>query len=63
MPKKKIPTGMRLSEDALHLMDQLAQKLGIDRTSVVEIAVRRFAEIEEIKATKKELPVTAPQER
>jgi hypothetical protein len=43
MPTDKNPTSYRLSEEALALIDRLAEALGISRTSVVEMAVRQLA--------------------
>ena len=40
------PTSFRLSDDAKILIEQLAQHTGMSKTSVVELAVRRLAQIE-----------------
>lgn len=45
----KTPMNMRLSDEARTLMKRLGQKLGIDETSVVEMAVRRLAEAEGVR--------------
>jgi hypothetical protein len=42
----KEATSFRLSPEALELIRELAQKLGITRTAVVELAVRRIAKDE-----------------
>jgi len=43
---KKIQLSVSLSEEALRLIEELAQKLGLSKTSVLELAVRRLAEEE-----------------
>ncbi len=40
---------MRLSQEARRLLDKMAKKLGISRTAVIEVAVRRLAEAEKVK--------------
>lgn len=44
----KKATSYRLSEDALELIEQLKEKLGISQASVVEQAVRKLARLEGI---------------
>lgn len=46
----KTPMNMRLSDEARTLMKRLGQKLGIDETSVVEMAVRKLAEAESVRS-------------
>ena len=46
----KIPTNMRLSEEAKQLLIILSQKLGVSETSIIEIAVRKFAETERVRS-------------
>lgn len=43
-------TNFRLSEYCKKLLTVLSQKLGINNTSVVELAVRKLAEKEKVKA-------------
>jgi hypothetical protein len=45
----KTPMNMRLSDEARTLMKSLGQKLGLDETSVVEMAVRKLAEAEGVR--------------
>jgi predicted transcriptional regulator len=42
----KHPTSYRLSAEALRLIDQLATKLGLGKTAVLELAIRKLAERE-----------------
>lgn len=46
MPKK--PTNIRLTQDAKNLLTLLAQKLGLSRTGVIELAIRELAKKEKI---------------
>jgi Ribbon-helix-helix protein, copG family len=43
---KKYPTSIRLTPEAARLLKEMATKLGITRAAVMEIALRRLAEIE-----------------
>jgi predicted transcriptional regulator len=43
MPKPKGATSFRLSEDAQGLLQQLSEQLGVSKTAVLELAVRRLA--------------------
>lgn len=52
----KKPTNMRLSEEAKQLLDRLAHKLGINETSVVEMAVRKLAEAEGVREQPQSIP-------
>jgi hypothetical protein len=45
---KKIPLNIRLSIDGHALTQRLVKKLGGNRTSVIEMAIRRLAEQEGI---------------
>lgn len=47
MDKKKL-TSMRLSLEAKELIEVIAKKLGISQAAVMEIAIRRLAEIEDV---------------
>ena len=46
----KCPTSIRISEEAKRLLAALAAKLGVSRMAVIEIAVRKMAEAEGVKA-------------
>lgn len=46
--KNSQPTSMRLTKEAKLLIREIAKKLGINQTAVVELAVRRLAEIENV---------------
>src|SRR5271157_5331619 len=43
MPKPRSGTSYRLSEDAQELLGRLAGRLGLTKTSVVEMAIRKLA--------------------
>jgi hypothetical protein len=43
MPKPKSGTSYRLSQDAQHLLTSLAGKLGLTKTGVLEMAIRKLA--------------------
>lgn len=45
----KRSTSLRLSDQARELLVKLKKKLGINQTSVLELAIRRLAEAEGIK--------------
>lgn len=49
MREKKRPTAVRLTPEAYRLIGELAAKLGVSRTAVIELAIRRLAEREGIK--------------
>lgn len=44
--RNKKATSVRLTDQAGRLIDELARRLGITRTAVLEIAVRRLAKAE-----------------
>jgi predicted transcriptional regulator len=46
--RRKNPTSIRLSPEAERLIELLAKKLGVSKASVMEMAVRKFAELERI---------------
>lgn len=48
MDKEKTTTSLRMTPEAKRLLQELAKKLGISQTSVIEIAIRRLAEIEKV---------------
>jgi predicted transcriptional regulator len=45
---KKVKTSFTLSLEVVRLIKELAEKYTISKTSVVEIAVRKYAESEDI---------------
>lgn len=47
---QKEPTSYRISKTAKQLLALLAAKLGLSQTAVIELAVRRLAEAEGVKA-------------
>lgn len=53
MNREKLPTSIRLSEDGKQLRKLLAEKLGVSESAVIEIALRKLAELEGIKREKK----------
>jgi predicted DNA-binding protein len=46
--RKKHPTSIRLTPEAERLLKELAKKLGITQAAVMEIAIRRLAELESV---------------
>ena len=50
MKKSSSVTTIRLTEDARRLLWRLGETLGISRTAVIELAIRRMAAEEEIEA-------------
>jgi predicted DNA-binding protein len=46
MDKKTKPTSLRLSEEGKQLRKLLAKKLGLSESAVIELALRRLAEME-----------------
>lgn len=41
--KKKLQTSFTLSMEALRLLSELANKLGLSKTGVLEMIIRKFA--------------------
>lgn len=50
MKKSSSVTTIRLTEDARRLLWRLGERLGITRTAVIELAIRRMAREEEVAA-------------
>jgi predicted DNA-binding protein len=50
MEKKTKPTSIRLSEEGKQLPKLLAKKLGLSESAVVELALRRLAELEGVRS-------------
>ena len=44
--RKKNPTSIRLTPEAERLLKELATKLGVTQAAIMEIAIRKFAEVE-----------------
>lgn len=44
MRKSEKHTTIRLTPEANRLLEELAQKLGVTKTSIIEMAIREFAE-------------------
>ena len=44
----KNPTSIRMSPTAMKMRDLLAEKLGVPKSSIIEMAIRKFAEQEGI---------------
>ena len=49
------PISMRLSSEGMKLLEGLTKKLGVNRTAVIEMAIRQIAEKENVAAQKKHL--------
>lgn len=49
MRKDKHNTSIRLTPEAKELIERLSEKLGINQTSVIEMAVRVLAEKEKVR--------------
>jgi predicted transcriptional regulator len=43
---RKQPVNLRLTDEARQLLDDLAQRKGVSKTAVIEMAVRAYAETE-----------------
>ncbi len=42
-PNPKRPTSVRLSDEAQRIRDELAEHLGVNKTAVLEMAIRELA--------------------
>ncbi len=49
MRKDKHTTSLRLTPEAKELIERLSQKLGVNQTSVIEMAIRVLAEKEKVR--------------
>jgi len=47
--RKKNPTSIRLTPEAERLLKELATKLGVSQTAIMEMAVREFADKRDVK--------------
>lgn len=50
--QKKVACGFRLTPQAIDIVKELADKLGVSQSSVVELALRRMMEAENRKGKK-----------
>jgi len=48
MEKNKSNTSVRLTPEATHLLKDLAQKLGVSQTAIIEMAIRRLVQQERL---------------
>ena len=46
--RHKVKTSITLSIEALRLLSELAKKLGLSKTGVLEMIIRKFAKLEEV---------------
>jgi len=46
--KNKSNTSVRLTPEAIHLLKELAKKLGVSQTAIIELAIRYLAKKENI---------------
>ena len=49
MNKSDKHTTIRLTPEAKRLLEELAKKLGVTKTGIIEMAIREFAEKREVK--------------
>lgn len=49
MEPKPLPTSFRLSAEARRLLRRLSEKLALNRTAVIETAIRAMAESKKVK--------------
>lgn len=49
MKKQKTNTSVRLSPEADRLLKELAKKLGVSQSAIIELAIRKYAESEGVK--------------
>jgi predicted DNA-binding protein len=52
MKERKKATSIRLSEEGKQLRKLLAERLGLSESAVIELALRRLAEMEGVKRDK-----------
>ncbi len=48
MEKEKRTTSLRLTPEAKRLLQTLAKKLGVTQAAIIEMAIRKFAKLEEV---------------
>ncbi len=49
MKKREKQTNVRLTDEGKRLLDELTKKLGVSQAAIIEIAIRRLAEQENVK--------------
>lgn len=49
MKKSKSNTSVRLTPEATRLLKELAMKLGVSQTAIIEMSIRKLAESEGVK--------------
>lgn len=47
--REKISTSIRLTKEGKQIVDRLSKRLGIDKSSVLELAIRELAKKENVK--------------
>ena len=47
--RHKILTSMAISRQAIELIEKMALKLGLSKTAIMEMAIRKLAEREDVK--------------
>jgi predicted DNA-binding protein len=47
--KRDKQTNVRLTPEAKRLLDELVKKLGVTQAAIIEMAIRKFAEQENVK--------------
>ena len=48
MRKANQTTSIRLTPEAKRLLEELAKKLGVTQAAIIEMAIRKFAKLEEV---------------
>lgn len=48
MPSTRKQTGVRLSDEAMQLLNALSKATGLSKTGVIELAIRDFAKSREV---------------
>ncbi len=48
MRKVTKTTSLRLTSEAKRLLEELAKKLGVTQAAIIEMAIRKFAKLEEV---------------
>ena len=49
MKKREQQTNVRLTAEGKRLLDELTKKLGVSQAAIIEMAIRKFAEQENVK--------------
>lgn len=56
MATTKRPVGIRLTDEARYLLEEVSRRLGVTQTAVMEMAVRRMATAEGVPMRESEKP-------